>query len=1043
MKKLRNIFLLLLIALVSMPAVAQRTYTITGQVVAPYNGSPIEGAVVSATNLKQSVTTDANGAFKAELSSLKGELNVWYPGFYTKVIPVNGRTNFKVILIPEDKYGYNDQILTPNAVTPGQDKNTNTYARQSKDFTSSTVDVEKTFTNIPGLYVAEKSGMPGEGAFFQIRGNRTANATGMPLIVVNGQPYFGDLNTSGVINGYSSSIFDALNAQDIASVSVLKGADAAMYGSLASNGVIAIETERAIDLDTRVEFIGQYGVDLNQSTLPVLNVKDYKKYVSALGLTDGTYEDMDDLITDFPYLSQDPSTYVNPYLYNNNTDWQDEIYSPGFVTDNTLKIKGGDAIAKYDLSIGYKRKEGQVDKTDYNRYYARLNSDIALSRNLTLTSALSLAYINSNLQEQGLSYETNPLLTALRKAPLFSPFEKDDKNQLLPEYVPIRDENGEIITNNAVSNPSAVVNTIQAKNNIYDVQALFGLNGKIKEHWTLGASAGLYYYKKQESIFIPGATNQTIMPLQNGLAENTSRVGETELLNFYFAARTGYNQTFAGMHNLKGSLGVQAVINSTEYDSGEGINAESDYYYLLGSTSSNIGRKVGGYIDKFNWVNINANLTYTYNHLVGVGVTLASDYASSFGNDAPSMAVFPSVNAAFYAKNAPGVRNVDFINQLTLRAEYVTTGNSRFSSGLSKYAYSQASFRALSGLVRAGVANTGLKWETDRTFDVGLDISLWNNRIDASVDYYNGKTNDVIMLRSIPSVFGTSTMYDNIGTLKNEGVEVGFQFAPVYTKNFKWYIGATLAHNKNRLSSLDGNASIISEMSDGAAIISEVGKPLYNFYGYETAGVFSTTEEAAAANLKTPGGVAFGAGDVHFVDQNNDGVIDEKDRVNLGSADPKIFGNIYTTLRYKNFELSVNFGYSQGNKSYNAVRRIGESMSDYGNQLVSTNRRWQSNGDITTMPKATYGDPMGNNRFSDRWIEDASYLKIKEIYVSYKFNFLRGTTLFASAENVFTFTKYLGLDPETTYSYDASLRGFDYAKVALPRSFKVGVKLEF
>ena len=172
------------------------------------------------------------------------------------------------------------------------------------------------------------------------------------------------------------------------------------------------------------------------------------------------------------------------------------------------------------------------------------------------------------MQEQGLSYETNPLLTALRKAPLVSPFEKDDKNQLLPEYAPIRDENGEIITNNAVSNPSAVVNTIQAKNNIYDVQALFGLNGKIKEHWTLGASAGLYYYKKQESIFIPGATNQTIMPLQNGLAENTSRVGETELLNFYFAARTGYNQTFAGMHNLKGSLGVQAVINSTEYDIG-------------------------------------------------------------------------------------------------------------------------------------------------------------------------------------------------------------------------------------------------------------------------------------------------------------------------------------------------------------------------------------------------------------------------------------------------------------------------------------------
>ena len=189
--------------------------------------------------------------------------------------------------------------------------------------------------------------------------------------------------------------------------------------------------------------------------------------------------------------------------------------------------------------------------------------------------------------------------------------------------------------------------------------------------------------------------------------------------------------------------------------------------------------------------------------------------------------------------------------------------------------------------------------------------------------------------------------------------------------------------------------------------------------------------------------MAFGAGDMHFVDQDGNGIIDEKDRVNLGSADPNIYGSIYTTLRYKNFELSVNFGYSQGNKAYNAVRRIGESMSDYGNQLSSTNRRWQSNGDVTSIPKATYGDPMENNRFSDRWIEDASYLKLKEIYVSYKFNFLRGTTIFASAENVCTFTKYLGLDPETYYSYDSSMRGFDYGKISLPRSFKVGVKLEF
>lgn len=1058
MKKLRNLFLLLLIVSVSMPAVAQRTYTVTGKVTDSFKGAPIEGAIISATGLKQSVPTQADGTFTVELPALKGELQVWYAGFYTQTVPISGRTKIEVVLIPEDKYGYVNTIKTPNISVAAQDKSTNISARQNKDFSLSTVDVEKTFTQIPGLYVAEKSGMPGEGAYFQLRGNRTFGAASMPLIVINGQPYFGDENTSGVINGYSTSIFSALNAQDIASVSVLKGADAAIYGTLASNGVIAIETERATDLETKVEFIGQYGVDLNQSRFSLLGIDDYKRLVSDIGQSDpscfdGTNFNMDKLLLKFPYLTNDPTTYIDPYLYNNNTDWQDEIYAPGFVTDNTLKIKGGDAIAKYDLSIGYKRKGGQVDNTNFNRYYARLNSDINLTRNLVFSSSLSMAYLNSNLQEQGLSLETNPLLAAMRKAPVFSPYEKDSENHFLPDYAPIRDEEGNIIPNNAVSNPTAIVNTLEAKNNIYDIQALFGLDGKIKDHWTLGATAALYYYKRQESAFIPGSTNssnQTIMPLQNGQAENTSRVGDSELLNLYFAARSTFDYLFNGVHNLRGALGIQTAINQTEYDCGQGINSASDYYYLLQSSNTNIGRKVTGFIDKYQWVNLNANVSYTYNHLVNVGVTLAADYATSYGDDAPSMAVFPSANVAFHLKNLPGLNDARALNQFTLRAEYVTSGNSRFSSNLGKYAYTRANFRTLSGVVANGVPNTDLKWETDRTADVGIDLSFANNRIDINADYYTGKTSDVIMLRNIAPVNGYNTMYDNMGELENKGFEVGFQIAPVYTKDLKWYIGATLAHNKNTLTSLDGNASIVTEMSDGSAIISEVGQPLYSFYGYETEGVFTTQQKVDEAKknnknnkFETPGGKPFGVGDVHFVDQDGNGIIDEKDRVNLGNADPKIFGNFYTTLRYKGFEVSLTFGYSKGNQAYNAVRRVGESMSDYGNQMTSVNRRWKSVGDKTVIPHAVYGDPMGNSRFSDRWIEDASFLKLKEIYVSYRFNVLHGLTLFASAENVFTATKYLGLDPETTYSYDASLRGFDYAKIALPRSFKAGVKIEF
>lgn len=232
------------------------------------------------------------------------------------------------------------------------------------------------------------------------------------------------------------------------------------------------------------------------------------------------------------------------------------------------------------------------------------------------------------------------------------------------------------------------------------------------------------------------------------------------------------------------------------------------------------------------------------------------------------------------------------------------------------------------------------------------------------------------------------------------------------------------------------------EMADGSAVISEKGQALYSFYGFKTNGVFATDQDAATADLKNAAGASFAAGDIIFIDQNNDNIIDDRDRVNLGNANAKLFGSFNSTLQYKNFELSAIFGYSYGNSMYNAVRRDMESMSDFTNQLVSVSNRWMSQGQETNMPRAVYGDPMGNARFSDRWIEDASYLKLKELTVSYKFNFLNGTTVYLSGENLFTITNYLGLDPETMYSYDASLRGFDYAKIPLPRSFKLGFNIK-
>lgn len=1045
MNKYKIVILILFIFLSHISVMAQDLVKLEGTVVDPYNNAPIEGAVISFSGHERSVKTDDKGYFQVEVKSLKGEISVWYPGYYTNVQPIANRKKMRFVMVPQDKYGYSNNMILPlKGITNIRGKQTNLSAIQKSNINLSKVDVDQSLINIPGLQVIGKGGMQGEGNYFSIRGANSVTANSTPLIVINGVPYMPDMNESGIIGGFSRNILGSMNAHDIENITVLKGADAAMYGSLGSNGVIMIETDKAVDLDTKVEFIGQYGVDMNQAKLPVMGVNDYKSYISNVALT--RYSDMADVLTQFPYLIDNPTSYYN-YKYNNNTDWQKEIYSPGSFTDNVLKIKGGDAIAKYDVSLGYQNKAGQLKGTSYSKFYTRLNADVNLNKQISLFSTVSMAYINSQMQEQGMLEETNPLLTAFKKAPLLSPYEKDADNNILPDLAAIRDADGNLIVNNMVSNPLAVVSSVKMKEHLYDIQMNFGLNYKFTDAFSVKGLIGLYYNRSFQSAFVPGVSEQTIMPLDNQIAVNTIKAGQGESFNLYFNLNANYSKTFNGIHAFNASLGTQVAMNKSEFDGGKGINSSSDFYKTLNYVSTTGGRSFFGYNDVWNWLNYNLSTQYVYNNQIAAGINLSMDASSSTGPDAARYHLYPAFNVAWYAKNSL-FKDVDIINNLTLRAEYVTTGNSRFSSSLSKYNYLNKVFRQLSGLTRAGIPNTGIVPELNKTFGVGADLSLWNHRLDMTLDYYHSKNSNLIMPRSISSAFGVNYLYDNVATAKNSGFEAGLQLAVVQTRNWKWYVGGTISFNKNEITDLDGENSLVLNMTDGSAIISEVGKPTYSFYGYQSKGVFSTSEEAETAGkngapLTNISGQAFEAGDIHFVDQNNDGVIDDRDRVNLGSAAPDYYGNVFTSLQYRNFELSATFGYSKGNKMYNAVRQSMESMKDFTNQLLSVNNRWTSEGQETRMPRATYGDPMGNARFSDRWIEDASYIKLKELMLSYKLKFLAGTTVFVSGENLFTITDYLGLDPETMYSYDSSMRGFDYGKIALPRSIKFGFKLQF
>jgi len=1015
--------------------------TIEGVVLDPFKNAPIEGASVNVTGKTTSVLTDAQGRFSVQTNVEGAQISVFFPGYYSATQVATPSKLMRIFLIPVSKKSYTDNILIPyKGAVNIREKQTNLYSVQKNNIHDAITETEQVLSFIPGVEIIGKSGMPGEGSFFNIRGSSSFTASSSPLIVVNGIPYMPDMNESGIIGGFSRDILSFLNPKDISNITVLKGSEATLYGSLGSNGVILIETDKATDLDTKVDFTTLVGLDLNQSRLPVMGVTDYKSYIGNVALT--KYDDMAKVLETFPFLVDDPNYYYK-YLYNNNTDWQNLIYAPGITTDNVLKIKGGDAIAKYDVSIGYKNKGGQLKNTGFSKYYARLNSDVNLSRKISFYSSISMAYMNYNVQEQGILPESNPLLAAMKKGPIFSPYKKDADNNLLPDFAPIRDASNLVIENNMVSNPLALINIVKGNQHDYDVHINGGLNYKLNENFSLNGILGLYYNYSRQNMFLPGVTEKSIMPLFYQLANNTVRSAQGFTFNNYFNVNANYKKIFDHIHKIDATAGFQLASNYTEYDAGTGYNTANDFYKTLGYVNST-SRNYFGYNHAWNWLNFNTVIKYDYKNILGVGLTGSFDASSATGIDAPLFQFYPAINVVWNAASSV-LYDVDVINKLNIRSEYAISGNSRFSSNLSKYYYSNKVYRELSGLTLAGVPNTEIIPETKNTLNFGIDASMFKHRLDITADIYRALNHNLIMPVSVSAAYGTNYLYKNAASAVNTGFEVGINYAVIVKGDFRWNVGATVTGNKCEITSLGGQNTMIFQMSDGSALISEIGKPLYSFYGYQTTNgnsVFASTTDAQAAALKNSAGKTFRPGDVHFVDQNSDGVIDDRDRVNLGSADPDLFGRIFTTFQYKNFELCANFGYSLGNKMYNAVRRNMESMSDFTNQLVSVNKRWMSEGQVTQIPRVDYGDPMGNNRFSDRWIENASYLKLKEVALSYKFNFMEGSTVFLSAENLFTITEYLGLEPETMYSYDVSLRGFDYAKIPLPRSFKLGFNIK-
>ena len=471
-------------------------------------------------------------------------------------------------------------------------------------------------------------------------------------------------------------------------------------------------------------------------------------------------------------------------------------------------------------------------------------------------------------------------------------------------------------------------------------------------------------------------------------------------------------------------------------------------------------RETKGVDDEWNSLTYYANVDYNFRETYYVQAALAMETSSRFGKETKAgmkmfgtpWAVFPSVNVAWVATNESWFRPSNFLNKLKVNGGFEINGNDGIDPNATyTYFSSTRLIYNTSGLMLGNIGNTKLRWEKTTRFNVGLDMNLLNNRVNLMFNYFFSKTNNLLTLSSLSYVSGMTQFWTNDGAMKNNGFDFGLSAKVVNLNNFKFELGATMGHYKNEITALPDAATYLDNEIYGATVRTQVGSAANLFYGYKSLGVFTTTEEAEKANLYIPAenGIDknyFKAGDIHFADLNNDGMITEADRTIIGDPNPDIYGNIFTTFAYKRLKLDLRFNYSMGNDVYNYMRSQLEGGSRFMNQSTAMIRRWQVEGQSTDIPQITFQDPMGNSRFSNRWIEDGSYLRLKSITLSYDLpmnnEYLQGLQFWIQANNVFTWTKYLGSDPEFAMTSSVLGQGIDVGQLSQSRSIVAGIKIK-
>jgi len=1038
-----------LIVLVAKPNDGQNAQKKVTGLITDVKGEPIIGATVKINGSKTGTISDVNGKFSLEVSE-QSVISISYIGYITEEIKLGSKSNI-VIVLKEDTKKLDEVVVVGYGTIRKRDVTTSIASIGGADFKDMpVVNFDQALAGkLSGVQVIQNSGKPNAGLDIRVRGTGSITAGIEPLYVVDGVPL-----------DRASGASEIADMNDIESIEVLKDASsAAIYGSRGSNGVVIITTKKGKEGKTRIEYQGSYGIQQITREIPMLDAYQYAAF-SRDG-HNGAY--LDEVPTGSP---NDPNTIrpnswdkippeLLPYLAGEkgltNTNWQDEIYRTAPITKHSLSASGGNEKSQYYISGNYLSQDGIIINSNYKRYGARLNYSFKSGRTKTEVNFTPTYSLENRVNSDDFYGNEGVVQSALAMCPVWSVYNPDGSyNYQGNGYWRI----GTDYQHNEVINP--VAEAMLVKNLITHAN----INGNVAFDWEIikdlhyKAALGFTYNNFVNDYYRPSTLPLYGWKYYNTASNPTGTFSNTSYLDILLENTINFKKSI-GKHNINALAGLTAQQDKMEKGSYTTTGAPNDLIPNVAGGSTLL--KSAYDIQEWSLASALGRIQYDFAGKYLLSAAMRADGSSRFGSR-NRWGYFPSASAGWRISEENFMKKITWISNMKFRSSYGVSGNFKIGNYAQTplLAYSKAVFGSGEGAINTGIApgqfaNDDLSWEKTAMTNVGFDASFLKDRIGFEFDVYNSNTYDLLLNVPVPTITGFATAMQNIGQVNNKGFELSIITHNKFGK-LSWNGRYNISVNENKVVALgNGNAPIIASAGTATAYWkTEVGQPIGNYYLLKYDGIFKSQAELDAY----PHFPTSKIGDFRFIDADGDGVMDvSKDRTNVGNYMPKFTYGFTNDFAYKGFNLSIAFQGVYGNEILNLSKRYIANMegninntTDALNRFVSTDN--PGNGLIN---RATRKQTGNNGTISTYHLENGSYLRLQNVTLGYNFPKkimnklnMQNLRLFASGQNLLTFTKYSGYNPEVNNSNSNQLTGgLDYGSYPLSKTYSIGLNVTF